>query len=97
MKALLLIAALAAAPAALKPVEVQFPADEPQFAGPDADLLNANCAACHSSEMISTQPRMTEDQWRSTVDKMRTVYKAPIEDADAARLPAALARLQQGR
>lgn len=89
MKALLLIALLAAAVA---PVEL--PADEPQFAGPDADLLTANCAACHSAEMILAQPRMTEAQWQASVEKMRTVYKAPVEDADAAKLPAALARLQ---
>lgn len=94
MKALALVMALAAAPVALKPVEVQLPADEPQFAGPDADLLNGNCAACHSPEMILAQPRMTEEQWRHSVEKMRTVYKAPITDEDAAKLPAALVRLQ---
>ena len=94
MKLLLATVVLAAAPVALKPVEVQMPADEPQFSGPDADLLTANCAACHSPEMILTQPRMTEEQWRGSVEKMRSVYKAPIEEADAAKLPAALVRLQ---
>jgi cytochrome c553 len=89
MRTLLLMLALAVAQ-----VEVQLPADEPQFAGPDADLLNGNCAACHSAEMIFTQPRMTEDQWRHSVEKMRTVYKAPITDEEAAKLPAALVRLQ---
>jgi hypothetical protein len=44
--------------------------------------------------MILTQPRMTEAQWRGSVEKMRSVYKAPIEEADAAKLPAALVRLQ---
>lgn len=98
MKALLILAALAAAPAAvLKPPEVELPLDEPQFDGPDADLLNGNCAACHSAEMILTQPRMTEEQWRHSVEKMRTVYKAPVSDEDAAKLPAALVRLQAAR
>lgn len=97
MKAFVMLAALAAAPVALKTVEVQMPSDEPQFAGPDADLLNANCAACHSAEMILAQPRMTEEQWHHSVEKMRNVYKAPIEDADATKLPAALVRAQHGR
>ena len=92
MKLLLLLAFPAVA--ALTPVEVALPDEEPMFAGPDADLLNGNCVACHSAEMILTQPRMTEDQWKHSVEKMRTVYKAPIEEADAAKLPAALVRLQ---
>lgn len=81
-----------AAPAA--PVEVTMPDEEPMFTGPDADLLNGNCVACHSAEMILAQPRMTAEQWGHSVQKMRTVYKAPIDDADAAKLPAALARAQ---
>lgn len=82
---------------AFKPVEVTLPAEEPQFEGPDADLLNGNCLACHSAEMVLAQPLMTAEQWAHSVQKMRTVYKAPIEDADAAKLPAALARLQARR
>jgi hypothetical protein len=88
MKAALLILALAG------PVTVALPDEEPMFTGPDADLLNANCVACHSAEMILTQPRMTAEQWGHSISKMRTVYKAPIEDADAAKLPAALVRAQ---
>jgi len=96
MKALTLLVALAAAPVALKPVEVALPDEEVMFTGPDADLLNANCAACHSAEMVLAQPKMTAGQWAASVQKMRAVYKAPIEDADAAKLPAALARVQKG-
>jgi cytochrome c553 len=94
MKALLILA-VAAAPIVFAPVTVEMPSEEPQFAGPDADLLIANCAACHSAEMILAQPRMSEEQWRHSVEKMRTVYKAPVDEADAARLPAALVRLQE--
>lgn len=92
----LLAAALiaAAAPPALQSVEIAMPTDEAMFAGPDADLLNGNCAACHSADMVFHQPRMAAAQWAETVKKMRDVYKAPIEDADAAKLPEALARLQ---
>jgi hypothetical protein len=88
MKALLLLLALAA------PVTVTLPDGEPMFTGPDADLLNANCLACHSAEMVLAQPKMTAEQWGHSVGKMRAVYKAPIEDADAAKLPEALARVQ---
>lgn len=90
----LLLALLLAAPT-LPPVSVTLPDDDAIFAGPDADLLNANCTACHSSEMVLTQPLMTEQAWAASVAKMRTIYKAPIEDADAAALPAALARAQR--
>ena len=88
MNALLLLLALVA------PVEFAMPDDDVQFIGPDADLLNANCLSCHSASMVLLQPRMTAEQWHHSVEKMRNVYKAPIEDADAARLPAALARAQ---
>jgi hypothetical protein len=91
MRAILLLVGFAAL--ALKPVEVEMPADEPQFAGPDADLLIGNCTACHSAEMVLMQPAMTEDQWQRSVEKMRNVYKAPIAQEDALKLPAALARL----
>ncbi len=89
MKALLLIAALLAAP-----LEVVLPDDEAMFTGPDADLLNANCLACHSAGMVLLQPKMTEQEWAHSVAKMRAIYKAPIEDADAERLPAALVAAQ---
>lgn len=94
MKLLLAALIAAAAPPALTSVEIAMPSDEPQFTGPDADLLNGNCAACHSAEMVLYQPRMDAAHWAETVKKMRDVYKAPIEDADAAKLPDALVRLQ---
>jgi cytochrome c5 len=94
MKLLLAALIAAAAPPALKSVEISLPSDEAQFTGADADLLNANCAACHSADMVFYQPRMDAARWGETVKKMRDVYKAPIEDADAAKLPEALARLQ---
>lgn len=92
---LLLIALLATAvPQTLQSVEVSLPDDETQFAGPDADLLNGNCTACHSPAMVFYQPRMDAAHWAESVKKMRETYKAPIEDVDAAKLPAALAQAQ---
>jgi len=80
------------AAAALQPLELTLPDDDVQFSGPDADLLNGNCTACHSAEMVLLQPKMTAEQWGHSVTKMRTVYKAPISDEDATALPAALVR-----
>ena len=94
MKAMLIVAALAAAPLGLKSLTVTLPDDEAAFTGPDADLLNGNCLACHGAETVLLQSRMTEAQWKASVAKMRDAYKAPIDDADAALLPAALVRAQ---
>lgn len=94
MKLVLFAVTLLAAPPAFKAVEVALPDDEMQFIGPDADLLNANCLACHSTAMVLTQPRMDAKAWAASVDKMRKIYKAAIEEADAVKLPAALVRAQ---
>ena len=94
MKLLLAALLAAAAPQALRSVEVSLPDDESQFTGPDADLLNANCTGCHSASMVLYQPHMDAARWAESVKKMRDVYKAPIEEADAVKLPEALARAQ---
>lgn len=89
-----LLLALLLATAGLQLPSIALPDDEGQFTGPDADLLNGNCLACHGVEMVLYQPRMTADAWGHSVEKMRSVYRAPISDEDAVKLPAALARLQ---
>jgi cytochrome c5 len=94
MKLLVATLLAAAATPALKSVDISLPDDESPFTGPDADLLNANCTGCHSASMVLYQPRMDAAHWAESVKKMRDVYKAPIEEADAARLPEALARAQ---
>ncbi|MBA2919815.1 MULTISPECIES: cytochrome c [Sphingomonas] len=94
MKLLAVALLAAAATPAMKSVDVSLPDDETQFTGPDADLLNANCTGCHSPAMVLYQARMDAATWAESVKKMRDTYKAPIDDADAARLPAALAAVQ---
>ncbi|SFP60154.1 hypothetical protein [Sphingomonas rubra] len=62
---------------------IELPADEAIFPeGPRSDLVNANCTACHSASMALDQPRLSAEQWRATVTKMREVYKAPVRAAD---------------
>jgi cytochrome c5 len=62
-----------------------------------SDLVTANCTACHSPEMLTTQPVLGAEKWQATIDKMRTVYKAPIAPADDAALVAALLALPTQR
>ena len=76
---------LAAPPATivLRSQSVQLPTSDAMFpGGRQAEAINNNCLACHSTEMVLTQPKLTRPQWQAEVDKMRSVYKAPIEIAD---------------
>lgn len=72
---------------ALQNVSITLPEDTTTLPlGPNVDLVTANCTACHSSEMILTQPRLTRKQWESNVEKMVKVYKASIEPADVPQI-----------
>lgn len=58
-------------------------------AGPNLETAQGNCAACHSSDYISTQPRGLADPqafWTAEVTKMKHAYGAPVEDADMAKI-----------
>ncbi|MFZ4690720.1 MAG: cytochrome c [Polymorphobacter sp.] len=92
---LLALFGLAAAP-------VELPIDATMFAelgrgAPGPDAINNNCLACHSGEMILTQPRLTRDEWAAEVVKMRSVYKAPVDPADDAAIIAWLVAMQDRR
>jgi hypothetical protein len=56
--------------------------------GPNLEVAQNNCTACHSADYIKTQPIMKskKDFWQTEVTKMIKVYGAPIEDADVPRL-----------
>jgi hypothetical protein len=45
---------------------------------PGVDNLKSGCILCHSTEYVSTQPRLTRAQWAATVEKMRAKYGAPV-------------------
>jgi hypothetical protein len=73
---------------------IDLPDDNSQFPdGPNAEVINNNCLACHSSSMVLNQPRLSGTQWQTIVDKMRHVYKAPVSDDDAAKIVAYLEHL----
>ena len=70
---------------------IDLPDDDSQFPdGPNAEVINNNCLACHSLSMVLNQPRLSRRQWQAIVDKMRHVYKAPVSDSDAAEIVAYL-------
>ncbi|MBA3896666.1 MAG: cytochrome c [Sphingomonadaceae bacterium] len=67
---------------AFQNVSVMFPAETAAFPErPGAEAMTANCAGCHSPSMVLTQPRLTADQWKAEVDKMKTAYRAPVDPA----------------
>jgi cytochrome c553 len=75
MNARALALALALLPAAVSAQVTERPL--PLTGAPPAAAV---CTACHSSEMIDYQPRLTLAQWRATVLKMKTAYGAPVPD-----------------
>ncbi|HEV7234431.1 MAG TPA: cytochrome c [Sphingorhabdus sp.] len=97
MKRVLVILAFAATACDSSPaveftdVSVTLPEDKGEFPDrPGKDAMIANCAGCHSPSMILTQPRLTQDQWKGVIKKMREVYKAPIDPAAEADILAYL-------
>jgi len=57
----------------------KLPADEPRLkAGVGSEITAASCILCHSLDYISTQPRLTRDQWKAIVSKMQQKFGAPI-------------------
>lgn len=58
-----------------------------------AEIVATNCTACHSPELILTQPKLKPEQWAAEVAKMRTAYKASIAESDDPKLVAALVAL----
>ena len=76
--AIVLFAALTAAPAAAqeKPVTLK--------KAPGLELVEANCAACHSLDYIQmNSPFLNAAGWDAEVTKMIKAFGAPIDDADA--------------
>lgn len=55
------------------------PIDLPE--GPGRDAVIENCTACHSPSTMLQQPKVSREKWQSIVGKMKTLYKAPVDDA----------------
>jgi mono/diheme cytochrome c family protein len=86
--ALNLALSLVAAKAA--PVSYTLPDETAAFkAGPNLEVVQNNCTACHSADYINTQPRgakFKKDFWQAEVTKMIKLYGAPIDDADVPKI-----------
>jgi sulfite dehydrogenase (cytochrome) subunit B len=76
--------------AGAKPASYKLPNETVTFKpGPNLEIVQSNCTACHSFDYIQTQPRgpkFKEDFWRAEVTKMIKVYGAPIDDADVGKI-----------
>lgn len=79
---------------ALRPAAITLPAERITLP-PAAEIVTINCTACHSPEMILSQPRLDAATWQKEIDKMRTAYRATINPRDDAALIAALIALQR--
>jgi len=67
----------------LKSLSVKLPDNSANFpAGPGSDVADNNCRSCHSIEMVLYQPDMSHAAWEAEVNKMRNVYKAPVDPKD---------------
>jgi len=55
------------------------PPEQPNFkTAKGAELVQANCLICHSSEYVTTQPAFTREQWKASVTKMQQKFGAPL-------------------
>jgi mono/diheme cytochrome c family protein len=71
------------------PVNYQIPQEAAAFRpGPNLEVVQGNCTACHSADYVNTQPPMKnkKDFWQAEVTKMIKVYGAPIDDADVGKI-----------
>ena len=68
------------------------PQTPPELADEGAQVVVANCSACHSLDYIVTQPSGKGEQfWRDSVTKMVNVYGAPIAPQAAQEVGTVLA------
>jgi sulfite dehydrogenase (cytochrome) subunit B len=86
----LVVAGLGAIAASAAPVNYTLPEETAAFKpGPNLEVVQNNCTACHSADYIKTQPhgeKFKKDFWQAEVTKMIKVYGAPIEDADVGKI-----------
>ena len=60
-------------------VTVQLPTNVTLLpAGQGAEIANSQCLICHSADMVLYQPDRTQEQWKETINQMRTAYGAPL-------------------
>jgi mono/diheme cytochrome c family protein len=76
-------------------LSVQLPTTQTLFpAGQGADIANSQCVICHSPDMVLYQPVRTQEQWKETINKMRSAYGAPLPAEQVDELATYLSRLK---
>jgi mono/diheme cytochrome c family protein len=72
------------------PISYTLPDETAAFKpGPNLEVVQNNCTACHSADYIQAQPRgpkFKKDFWQAEVTKMIKVYGAPIDEADVGKI-----------
>ena len=88
----MIAASVALALSALAAAQAEEPA-VPLKDAPGHEVVEGNCAACHSLDYIRTNsPFMTAKVWEVEVTKMINAFGAPIDPADAKTITDYLAR-----
>ena len=76
--------------AGAKPVTYKLPDETAAFKpGPNLEVVQNNCTACHSADYVAIQPRgpkYKKDFWQAEVNKMIKTYGAQIDDADVGKI-----------
>ena len=57
--------------------------------GPNSDIAQATCSACHSVDYITTQPRLQKDPkgfWAAEVTKMQKAYGASVDPENGPKI-----------
>ena len=84
------VASLGVASSYAAPINYAIPEETAAFKpGPNLEVVQNNCTACHSADYVKTQPRgekFKKDFWQAEVTKMIKVYGAPIDDADVGKI-----------
>jgi mono/diheme cytochrome c family protein len=84
------VTGLGLASAHAAPVSYTLPDETAVFKpGPNLEVVQNNCTACHSADYINTQPRgpkFKKEFWQAEVTKMIKVFGAPIDDADVGKI-----------
>lgn len=84
--AALSLSALLLGPSEATSKSITLPPDGMQLTSstlPGFAKAQANCVACHSAEyMVYQPPTAARPYWEAMVKRMKTVFKAPIDDAD---------------
>jgi mono/diheme cytochrome c family protein len=73
-----------------KPLTYVLPDETAAFKpGPNLEVVQGNCGACHSADYVASQPQgpaFKKAFWEAEVTKMIKVYGAPIDEADVPKI-----------